>query len=63
MTCAHRRTQRRKKTFGPGLFHVVVRCLDCGENSLGPGKWAPHLPGDANLQEDVRENPSQGVLL
>ena len=40
MNCAHTSTEFRRRLFRGGE-HLIERCVACGVNVRGPGRWVP----------------------
>ncbi len=58
--CGTEGAELRKKRMANGRFHVYWRCMGCGENALGNGRWVSQAGLDTDaIRWDTDDDPAQ----
>lgn len=62
MPCKHVKRKHYKHTMANGSYHVVERCIHCGANARGEGKWLSKraLRWPEYLEEDPWRDEASG---
>lgn len=63
--CRHERREFARVIGADGRTQVMERCLDCGDNARGPGKWVaasqvPVDPATLPVARDLRSAEAKG---